>query len=229
MSDIDSSTGKTPAVPQEIPEVDFKSLGYFLDGWADLVEGQGSKVQQVQQALVDGLRKRNITNLKTGMVNGYVAIYSSDRRKHLFSSLGRGIRTTVYLAQKGDDLYAAWKAFYSPQLNNGTLIILALLAGLFGIIIISNWEWLGFWGWIVSTIAAFLLELGLIEKAGLMLKGKRTAFLVTDPTLFDADDITALNLAIHKTLVRALDDNGIDISKLRLKPNFNGGRRDENV
>lgn len=47
--------------------------------------------------------------------------------------------------------------------------------------------------------------------------------------MFDAEDITAMGLSVHKTIIRCLDTAGIDISKLRLKRDFKGGRRDETV
>ena len=55
------------------------------------------------------------------------------------------------------------------------------------------------------------------------------AFFVIEPNLFDADDITAMSLTAHKSLLRAMDSSGIDMSKLRLKQDFQGGRRGERV
>lgn len=229
MSDVDTTASTTQTVPQANIEVNLSKLGYYLDGWSDLIEGMGSKAPEVQQAMVEGLQKRKINNVKVTRIDGFVSIMLGDRRKYILSSLAPEMRTTIYIVQQGDDLYTSWKSFYTPTLNNTTLMILALVAGFFGIVVIATWEWLGFLGWIVPTILAFLMGLGLVGQAGKMIKGNPTAFLVNEANLFDAEDITAMNLAVHKTLIRSLDEKGIDITKLRLKQDFKGGRRDENV
>ena len=53
--------------------------------------------------------------------------------------------------------------------------------------------------------------------------------ILKEPSLFDAEDITAMNLSIHKSLLRALDQGGIDSSRLRLKGEFHSGRRRDTV
>jgi hypothetical protein len=54
-------------------------------------------------------------------------------------------------------------------------------------------------------------------------------YFYVEPNLFDADDITAMSLSAHKSLIRALDKAGIDASKLRLKQSFKGGRWEEEL
>jgi len=55
------------------------------------------------------------------------------------------------------------------------------------------------------------------------------AYFFIEPNVFDAEDITAMSLSVHKSVLRALDSAGIDSSKLRLKQDFKGGRRDQVV
>ena len=50
-----------------------------------------------------------------------------------------------------------------------------------------------------------------------------------EASLFNAEDITAMGMAAHKSIYRALDKKGVDVSHLRLKQNFVGGRRGESI
>jgi methyl coenzyme M reductase gamma subunit len=76
---------------------------------------------------------------------------------------------------------------------------------------------------LLAIAACFLLiTLGRIRK------GDPYAYFMIETSLFDSDNIGALNMTVHKTLIRTLDNSGIDISNLRLKRDFKGGRRDEN-
>jgi hypothetical protein len=64
---------------------------------------------------------------------------------------------------------------------------------------------------------------------GIIFRRSPLVFLFREPSIFDADDITAMNLSVHKSMLRALDQEGIDSSKLRLKGEFKGGRRQDTI
>lgn len=80
---------------------------------------------------------------------------------------------------------------------------------------------------IFSLVFLFIAN-ALLTTFGRLLKGDPLAFITIETSLFDSDNIGALNMTVHKTLIRTLDNSGIDISNLRLKRDFKGGRRDEN-
>jgi hypothetical protein len=54
-------------------------------------------------------------------------------------------------------------------------------------------------------------------------------YLFVQPTPFDSDDISAMILSVHKAVIRALDQSGIDTTELRIKETFSGGRRGEDI
>jgi hypothetical protein len=60
---------------------------------------------------------------------------------------------------------------------------------------------------------------------GLIFQRNYLFYITHQPTQFDAEDIVAMELSVHKSLLRALDSAGIDTEKLRLKRDFNAGRR----
>ena len=77
------------------------------------------------------------------------------------------------------------------------------------------------------AIAAFILITGgllwLLSKYSEIVKGDSKAIFYTEASLFDQEDMVSTNLAVHKSLLQALDKVGIDPKELRLKQNFNAG------
>ncbi len=84
---------------------------------------------------------------------------------------------------------------------------------------------------VLPHTAAGIAVLGfiLLGIAGRIIKGRFFAYFFIEPNVFDAEDITAMSLSVHKSIIRSLDDAGIDISKLRVKQTFRGGRRGDEV
>jgi hypothetical protein len=83
-----------------------------------------------------------------------------------------------------------------------------------------------FSGWIAAIIGLSVLFALLVAGVGLVLKRNPLAFFIKELDAFDADDIAAMTLAVHKSLLQAVDKVGIDIHLLRMKEQFRGGRRD---
>lgn len=80
-----------------------------------------------------------------------------------------------------------------------------------------------------TILGIFLVIIILVGALGHILKKNVLAFILVEPSLFDKDDITAMNLSVHKSILRALDNSGIDVSQLRIKERFTGGHRGEDV
>jgi hypothetical protein len=85
------------------------------------------------------------------------------------------------------------------------------------------------WDLIVNTIVMTIFATLIAALIGRFTKGDFLAFFFKVPNIFDAEDITAMGLSTHKSLLRALDSVGIDSSKLRPKQDFKGGRKGELV
>jgi hypothetical protein len=83
----------------------------------------------------------------------------------------------------------------------------------------------------IIPLAINILEGILVMAAivGLIIRKNLLAFILKEPSIFDADDIIAMNLSVHKTMLRVLDEVGIDNSKLRLKGQYKSGRSGEVV
>lgn len=74
---------------------------------------------------------------------------------------------------------------------------------------------------ITSLFLAFLVGF-----AGFIVKGNWLAFFIKELTAFDADDIAAMSLGVHKSVLLALDSVGIETRNLRLKEQFAAGGKE---
>ena len=148
----------------------------------------------------------------------------SGKRDYIFSETYPGATTGIYIAKHGKDLYVSWRTWLKEKLNLSLIIILAGVAVLIGYLTfgtgqVSMFSPRGFWalGWIVATIVILLLEIGLVSYAGRAIKGYSFYYFLIHPSVFDAEDITAMSLSAHYALLRSLDNAGVDTSKLRIK------------
>lgn len=85
----------------------------------------------------------------------------------------------------------------------------------------------------LPNLVIYLIMLWLLIEAsmflGVLLSGNRLNFFVKSSTIFDADDAIAINLSVHKSLLHALDQVGIDTSQLHLHNKTTQGRIGESV
>jgi hypothetical protein len=242
-----ASAPTSKSVPTENSNIN--NLGYYLDGWADLIPGMGDKLEQVKSTFWEQLSTRTTSNMAVTKVIGIDGILSTRKRNYVISTTSPGVTTAIYIRKNAQDLFVSWRSFIRPVLNPAVLalvLISIIVVSFFTLISTSNGlgniSIMGYRVFETRTIyftallfaagaAVFtlLIEIALIALAGRLLKGDLLAFFFVEPTVFDADDVTAMNFAIHLSLLRALDQAGIDLSKLRLKPSFKGGRRGEDV
>lgn len=238
MSDTNVVNGTSTVAPQK-QELNVNALGDFLDGWSDLIEGMGGKADEVRQLVLKQLQDRNMPDINLGSKTGVVSLGSGEKRDYVVADTQPGAYTTIYISKHGNDLYASWRTWIEPKFNWNLLkwfglaaVVLGLISGgtsnnygIFGSSRIS----FSLTGWIFSTIGFACLEFILLGIAGRIIKGRFFAYFFIEPNVFDAEDITAMSLSVHKSILHSLDNAGIDISKLRVKQTFKGGRRDDEV
>lgn len=227
-SQIDSST------------VNINRLGQFLDGWTELVEDMGDKADEVRS---DALERLKLKEMPETSLKGQVAHNGkwSEKRDYVFIRTYPGATTAIYIGKHGKDLYVSWRTWLAAQLNGFLIVILLGIAVLGGYLTFGTRQVSGgffnpysytetwVFGWAASSIVILLLEVWLVSFAGRVVKGNPYAFFFIEPNVFDAEDISAMSLSAHKTILRSLDNAGIDTSKLRIKEKFTGGRRGEDI
>ncbi|MCA9391558.1 MAG: hypothetical protein KC582_04875 [Candidatus Magasanikbacteria bacterium] len=83
------------------------------------------------------------------------------------------------------------------------------------------------------SVVPYVITLFIIVAAALTykvwFKNSFSTTIFDSPTIFDADDAIALSLSVHKSLLHALDQVGIDTSQLRLHNETTQGRIGESV
>jgi len=81
-------------------------------------------------------------------------------------------------------------------------------------------------GVVFGTVGwAFFLSI-LVGIAGFAVRGNPLAFFFKEMDAFDADDVGAMTLAVHKSVLLALDKVGINTHAIRLKEQFRAGSRE---
>jgi hypothetical protein len=217
---------------------DVNKLGYFLDGWAEIIEGMAGKEVEVRNTVLEGLKNREMPEIGIQSKRGVVQLIGSAVREYIINTTDPGVTTAVYIAKHGKDLYASWKTFIRPVIDKPILVVTLTICALLGLIVggidrsnsfYSSTETFSFGGWIGWTIVFLIIAGILLGFAGRILRGNALAFFFVEPTIFDADDIAALSISVHKTILRSLDQSGIDVSKLLIKQSLKGGRRGEDV
>ena len=195
-------------------------LGFYLDGWSELVDNMSSLEDQVRQALLQDLERRQMPAIQISSRWGFSKLLGSEKRPYLLLQKRPGITTTMYVGAHGTDLYVSWRTYIKPVIN--ILTILGLI--IFGVIFDS----------LLPDIDGGLIG-GIIVGALLLVIAGSTShrnpykYFQANVTIIDAEDITALNLSAHYSLLRALDQTGVDTSKLRIKNKFSSGRKGEEI
>lgn len=214
-------------------------LGFFLDGWADLVEGYGDKADEIRNEVYKSLKSREMPDVKVFRAVGTAGI-GQDGRPYNIATTFPGVSTIVYIGKHGKDILASWYTFVKPVPNWKVLGAIAILAGIIGLQFASDAmkaasQFSNAYFGLISTTQVLLAGLGTfiittlsVWGAGVLLLAILGYFLIRDPlwvmvirpNLFDADDIIAMSLSAHKSILRAIDKAGLDSAILRPKQSF---------
>ena len=249
-----------PALPKP-KGLKFNRLGYHVDSWADLVENRGDMVNQVHRNVYTILKHREMPDVTVDRRVGYLGMISQEKRLHIINQTHPGATTTIYIGKHGRDLFVSWHTYIRPLINWKLLLILFVIAVLFGLLIGALF---GIIPLVITGIIALIAELsgsepppevfeasavaattfscfcfntfiffsfellGLALLSALATRNPLTYFFV-QPNIFDADDVAAMGIAAHKSLLKGLDGAGIDTDLLRLKQFFNSARQGQSV
>jgi hypothetical protein len=239
----DNATNQKQETAQ-ISNINVHTLGEFLDGWADVIEGMGDKVDDVRDKVVSQLQARNMPDVQIKKQLGIVSSMKRQGRQYVITTTYPGATTAIYIGKHGQDLYVSWRTFHKPIWNIILLLAIVAIPGFVGCSCsIASFVMRGDFSLLSSStanmltvslccssfLAILVTEILLLMLIGKVVKGDPWAYFQIEPSLFDADDIIAMSLSVHKSLIRALDNAGIDVSKLRIKREFQGGRKGEIV
>lgn len=235
----------------EQPKLDFtkhslnvNKLGFYLDGWGELIEGMGGKAQEVQISVHKFLTEREMPDIEVRTATGIVGLLSRAKREYTITTTHPGATTTAFIGDHGKDLFVAWHTYIRPIPNWKVLGWMTLVAAAlslcpsfaffsngiaaagsefireFNLISIPTVIILSASCFFSNFFGVFVVESFLLLLAGYFAKGNPIAYFFVEPNVFDADDIAAMSLSVHKSILRALDKVGIDSALLRQKVGF---------
>lgn len=234
----------TNMLPQpEMPSgaIPIADLGTRLDGWADILLGAGAQAQMVAESFEQQLLAQNMPVVKIVPETLTPGGWSGKRRSYYLVQIEPGASMAVYINRFGENLYLAWDMYVRPIIRWPILVIalclifalpaLACFVGYNGDFL-TRPAYAGVGGstalLIITLLCSPAAGVGLLFGAGLIgliQRGNATAFFIKEIDTFTADDITAMMMSVHKTLLAALDEAGLKTDLLHEKDRFFAGQR----
>jgi hypothetical protein len=239
------SRSTLPSAPSFAPTRNFNlgNLGLYIDRWADVIEGRADLADTVRANVLQALRDRNLPDIQVEPVKATASLLS-ESRPYIVTTTSPGVTTAIYIARHGRDLYVSWRTHVRGVWNRKLFIILAGLALVPTLCVspcllitnaVSNLT-SPFGGGggtnipilavLPAAIAFFVFELLLVALAGYFLRGDFFAYFFVEPTVFDAEDVAAMSLTVHKVVQDAVKKSGVETALLA-KADFKGGRKSE--
>jgi len=184
-------------------ERNIDKMGVRLDGWADLVDGAGSQFEQVRANVQELMNARKMIDVSTERRELTTGGLSGKLRTYIVCSHRAGVTMAVNIAAVGKDLYVSWNAFWKPVWNKPLLIALLVIS--------------------VVTLGLGVFLFPVIAVAGQVMKNNWLAFFATTLDEFLKDDVAAMIMAGHHSILQSLDMVGVDRKLLRVKEQFSTG------
>ncbi|MCB8951641.1 MAG: zinc-ribbon domain-containing protein [Ardenticatenales bacterium] len=226
----------TPAQPANVQytmpaatssgRVRLDKLGQRIDGWADLIDNQAGEASRVRQLLIQRLRQRNMPQVTISHKDVTPGGLLGETRPYQISLHKVGTTLAVYIGEFGTDLYIAWDVFVK-LLWRWWVFLLLLILDFLAVGIASEGMLFDYFEDYLSFLVAGYVGLFILGGiAGLIFKRSFMAFYQHQYNHFRADDIAAMTLAVHKSILEVLDEVGINTALVRKKDEFRGGQRE---
>jgi hypothetical protein len=206
-------------------------LGALVDSWADLLDDMGDKTAALTTAFQQRMSVRQIPNMQYSASTLTPSGLTGQRRLYQLVRTRTGATMAARIDQFGRDLFMSWDLWVRPLPNWPVILVVLGIAAFFAFGTARSPALFGppqfsLVLWIVGTIIHSLWIGFLVGLAGKVVRGNWLGFFIKSLTPFDIDDITAMSLAVHHSLLEAADSVGISATLLRPKETFRGGRRD---
>lgn len=243
-----TSTGGSATRPEYTSRSRIDKLGDRIDGWADLIDNASQHTQELQKFVWQRLHERHMPEISCRDYRLTPGRWAGEERLYHLAAHRIGATIAVYIAAFGRDLYVSWDLFVKQVWNRAVLYAILILSGIISLISylgslgavgryssslgrVGRYLTLGtvvggFVGAIFSTIGMAIGFGILLGIAGLVLKRNFWAFLKLQYTHFRLDDVAAMGLAVHHSLLEGLDHIGVSRASIRPKEQFRAGRRE---
>jgi hypothetical protein len=203
-----------PQVAAPVPGIE--RLGVRADGWMDLIAGEAGKAAEIEKTFVDELKARDIPLVNIDRMEFNAGF---NMKPYLVAHHPAGA-VAVNVEAVGKDLVCSW-ALYTPQIPNWKMI--GILAGIaFGVSFLTSLGTIGNFGfffvqWVFGTFG-WLWQVALVALlAGQIWKGSWQHFFLVGASDSTKESLAVLVLAVHQSLLAAVEKAGLDSSRLRGK------------
>ena len=197
-------------------------VGECYDFWADTIEGEEGKAEVFIAAYRGVMQARGIKGVKSQRQEISVpGIWAMSRD---FETTQKGVVTgALYVATIGSDLYLSWRVFVKLELSRLKqliwMAICLLMAVPFSLEFSFQNDMSVDWGRLYYTFVGMMILTGLwIAAYGFIRRNGDFQALLRGPlNELLVDDIVAVGLSMHKSVLRAADRVGINSAKLAVK------------
>jgi hypothetical protein len=190
-------------------------LGVRIDGWSDLIPGAGDQAETIQDSFVESFNAREFPGARLEQA-GFT---SAGIRKSYWVVRHAAESTAVQIEPKGKDLFVGWSHYARRTLDLqklgilvGVAFIVSFLANLGALVGSFGYFLLG---WIFGTFNWLLPVTIIALVAGYIWKGSFWHFFMPEPDEMAKDDRTAAMLAVHQSLLDAVQKAGFEPDALR--------------
>jgi hypothetical protein len=130
---------------------------------------------------------------------------------------------TVYIATQGNDLYVSWRAFIQAEISKVKLVLVGLACLLLAcpfsierqVTFAGTDSSFNFGSFVEASIGWLVVAVVVLTAWGFFYRGGDFLALIREPlNELQIDDLNAMAAAVHKSVVHAADDLGIDTAKL---------------
>ena len=215
----------------------YAQVGELVDMWADLVEGHADKAAEFWKAFEASFTSRDVKEARLYLEDlSSTGLWAPFRQMQV---VRRGVVSIpIYIATQGKDLYVSWRAFIQGQVSLVKLVLWVILS--FAVVypfsmkerIIEDYRSGFFTGyitrseldpekWLPLGILVLVVTGVLAVTYGFFRRQGDWQAVWREPiNELQIDDVASLTSAVHKSVIAAADQVGIDTTKLEAREPF---------
>lgn len=213
----------------------YAQVGELVDMWTHLFEGLSGKSDEFWKAYNKAKNTRSLPGVSEYDSLQATGINAPARSMEFNRS--RTVTVTVYLARQGGDLYVSWRAFVQAPISLFKIILLLLAAVLFSLLNSGayimpfnsntiNLYYVNTEQFLTNLVASSLVLLGVFFALGFFnRKGDIWGMLRQPIYELYFDELSAMSMAIHRSLIDAADSLGVQTANIEPHEPFYERRR----
>lgn len=207
-------------------KIDNLNFGKWIDGWADILEGAANMSSSVNNTFVETFTGHQLPNINVSRVNITENGDKNGKRNfHLIRDFA-GSTVAVYIGPFGNDLFLTWNLYSKQSLKITNVAGIIGSSVVMGTLSAISQIGFNFFIWLLAILGWTILIVVGILIGSWVWYGDPLFFFFEKDSQFIADDLVAITIATHKSLLNTLETIGFDTSSIHPKPDFLKARRE---